>query len=319
MNPKVSILFLVTCLWYFPILGQDLRIKYNEVKKSGLLKVYGSYHSELDALKQRASAAGIIDNVITIDDEIKKVQEIVDKIESGENVIPIGKFDDASVKVDGRFRGLKNSYSDRIAKALETLDSQYITLIDQAMKRLVREGNIDEVRKLKAFHDELTLARRNEDGKDLLAQSSDWVVVRGDWDFGESKVLGEGDSELLYSGAPLPEEFILEVDVRVKTGIRPRIYIGEYTFCNVGNMMAFVLFPKEKTNLDEKNHPWKHNRTYRVKMVYGKRLFELYVDGEIVERHVEPTEPVQRLALSAGDYFSKGEVEFSNLKIRESL
>lgn len=319
MNTELTAVTIAAAILLSQTLGaQTLREQYLETKAAGLAKVYSAYSSELEDLRQAAASAGAVDGAIAVDDEIKVVQEILGQIESGEPVVHIGKFDDSQERRGGRLRAVKNRYYERIRGALEALDEQYLGRSEETMRTLLKQQEFEEARLLKEFHDELLAARSSGEEIDLLANPDDWIEVKGEWKFNGSKVLGEGDSELLYQGPELPESFTLTVDLRIKSGVRPRIYLGEYTVSNI-DPKKFVLFPKQKTNLDENFFNWDHLRTHRVRIIYGPRRIELYIDDNLVEKHVEPTEPIKRLALSAGDYYSKGEVEFSNVRLRKGL
>ncbi|MDF2376202.1 MAG: hypothetical protein P1U81_08155 [Verrucomicrobiales bacterium] len=301
-----------------PLGAETLREQYLNTKSAGLTKVYSDYFSELEHLRQTAASAGAVEEAIAIDDEIKVVQQILGQIESGEPLIHIGKFDDSQERSSGNLRAVKNRSYERIREALKTLDEQYIRRSGEAMQIELKQQDFEKARLLKEFHDELLAARSSGREIDLFANSDDWIEVKGDWKFDGSKVVGEGDSELLYQGPELPESFTLTVDIRVKSGVRPRIYLGEYTVSNI-DPKKFVLFPKQKTNLDKNFYSWDHLKTHRVRISYGPRHIELYIDETLVEKHVEPTQPVKRLSLSAGDYYSKGEVVFSNVRLRQGL
>ena len=149
-------------------------------------------------------------------------------------------------------------------------------------------------------------------GESLLAMENrkKWKEVKGDWKFQNGALLGTGDSEMDYHTS-IPMPFVLHFSINVLEGTRPRVRIGGLTFANEGYDKTFGLYPDGKATLFN----YQHKTKYTVALKVDHKTVELFIDDKLISTVPGIKKRPEFIGFSAGDNWSKGEVEYSDIFI----
>ena len=146
----------------------------------------------------------------------------------------------------------------------------------------------------------------------------------------EGLFLGDGVGNLSFK-EPLPLNFTLQFDLKVINGLRARLILNNNTedkserkLLHIGNegfTRTIGLYGYGKDPLIDKQMPYEINQLLHCKLILKDSSFQLLVDdlevsaGSFKSSHNSSQKSSLILHLSAGDNFSPGAVEFSNLKL----
>jgi hypothetical protein len=149
-------------------------------------------------------------------------------------------------------------------------------------------------------------------GHNLLAgeELKKWTIEKGDWKTESNVLTGSGDSSTVFRGTFYPP-FTLEVKIKVLQGTRPRIRFGPFEFANEGYKSTFGLYPNPAGAL----FPYEHKTDYNVAIAVSRKSVDLKIDGKLIMSQPGVKEKIERLDFSAGDDWSKGQVEFRDITI----
>ena len=146
----------------------------------------------------------------------------------------------------------------------------------------------------------------------------------------EGLFLGDGVGNLSFK-EPLPLNFTLQFDLKVINGLRARLILNNNTedkserkLLHIGNegfTRTIGLYGYGKDPLIDKQIPYEINQILHCKLILKDSSFQLLIDdlevsaGSFKSSHNSSQKSSLILHLSAGDNFSPGTVEFSNLKL----
>jgi hypothetical protein len=148
-----------------------------------------------------------------------------------------------------------------------------------------------------------------------LNDMNSWKVASGDWSEKDGRIFGQGDARLNFQ-EDLPEAFLLAFEMKVVDGMRPRIFFGQnFHFGNEGYERTLYAHDDTKSPIVGAPRPYSTGVALKVSCRVTEQESEFLVDGKLVARcgwkHSGPT----KLTLSAGDWWSKGEVLFGSFTI----
>lgn len=149
-----------------------------------------------------------------------------------------------------------------------------------------------------------------------LNDLNSWKATSGDWSEKDGRLYGQGDCRLTFQ-KELPETFLLSFEMTVVDGLRPRIFIGDGNlhFGNEGYERTLFVYDNLIEPVMGAPRPYATGVPLKIACRIGEQEFEFLVDGKLVARcGRERSRPVQ-LTLSAGDWWSKGQVLFGRFTL----
>jgi hypothetical protein len=145
-----------------------------------------------------------------------------------------------------------------------------------------------------------------------LNDLSSWHVNSGQWSKKGGRLQGHGDSRLIFP-VELPERFLLSFEMTVVDGMRPRvIFMGDknFHFGNEGYVRTLFVHDGILLPIVGAPRPYATGVPLKIACRITEQEIEFQVDGELVARCGRERSGPLKLALSAGDYWSKGQVLF---------
>jgi hypothetical protein len=165
-------------------------------------------------------------------------------------------------------------------------------------------------------------APRPDDGRPLAEKAkrlndlTTWRVQKGRWTQAPAGLVGAGDSHLTW-GERLPCPVVLEFDMTVVKGMRPRVYLdgtGLYA-ANEGYKPTFGLYGRDPKEVRGDRVPYQPGETVAVKVVITPDAVSLWVDGRERQSTQVAPPPFVGLSIQGGDGWSPGETAFANFRL----
>ena len=149
---------------------------------------------------------------------------------------------------------------------------------------------------------------------DAINSQKSWKVLGGKWAIREGRIVGSGDSLLVFK-EDLPSEGVLTFKMKVREGLRPRIHIVEgIWFGNEGFEPTLGFHSKGKLFVGG-SYRYMIDTELLVKIIMGPDVLQAYVDDVFASSIARPEGMDLKLALSGGDGWSPGRTEFYDLTI----
>ncbi|HET6879142.1 MAG TPA: DUF1080 domain-containing protein [Pirellulales bacterium] len=137
-----------------------------------------------------------------------------------------------------------------------------------------------------------------------------WKAASGDWSEKEGRIYGQGDARLNFQ-EELPEAFLFSFEMKVVDGMRPRIFFGQdFHFGNEGYERTLYAHDDTKSPVVGTPRPYSTGVPLNVSCRVTEQESEFLVDGKLVARCGWKHSGPMKLTLSAGDWWSKGQVLF---------
>lgn len=143
-----------------------------------------------------------------------------------------------------------------------------------------------------------------------LNDLSSWTTASGEWSQKDSRLYGQGDARLQFK-EKLPEAFLLSFEMKVVDGMRPRIFLGDhFHFGNEGYDRTLFVHDGVQPPIIGAPRPYSTGAVLKIVCRVADEEVEFLVGGKLVAGcHWERPSPM-KLTLSAGDWWSKGQVLF---------
>lgn len=147
----------------------------------------------------------------------------------------------------------------------------------------------------------------------------DWVTKKGEWSFrGIDSLTGSGNSAIELP-VKLTPPYRIDFTMNVKKGMRPRFKVGNVKFGNEGYKRTLGLFPRNQVVGDQlSSTTYQKNQDNHLSLRFKFDHVSFYLNGKYIERINMPISTTSVIVFSGGDGWSKGEVEFSNLRITKN-
>jgi hypothetical protein len=143
-------------------------------------------------------------------------------------------------------------------------------------------------------------------------ERKNWEVKTGDWKFEGSKVIGTGDSKIIFNRA-FKTPYRITFGFEMLEGTRPAIGgFGRYTLMTEGTGTSLFLSPVAP---NRGSFPYELKRKYRIRIDVTPKKLELRINNRLVETREPGMELVPPIHFNAGDGYSQGRAEFSDIEV----
>ncbi|HEX7377824.1 MAG TPA: DUF1080 domain-containing protein, partial [Pirellulales bacterium] len=143
-----------------------------------------------------------------------------------------------------------------------------------------------------------------------LNDLSSWTIASGQWSQNEGRLYGQGESRLQFQ-EKLPEAFLLSFEMKVVDGMRPRIFLGDhFHFGNEGYDRTLFVHDGVQPPIIGAPRPYSTGAALKIACRVSGEEVEFLVDGKLVAGCRWERPSPMKLTLSAGDFWSKGQVLF---------
>jgi hypothetical protein len=152
---------------------------------------------------------------------------------------------------------------------------------------------------------------------DTLNHLDNWVPEKGVWTQTDAGIKGVGESMLKFQQA-FPKDFVLEVQLNVVDGMRPRIRFdaGKVIFANEGFDHTLYIYGDGALDIQGTPAPYRNNKSMSVKIAFQGEAITLWVDGKQCAKAKRGLPAADlRLSIQAGDSWSKGTCVFSKFSV----
>lgn len=149
-----------------------------------------------------------------------------------------------------------------------------------------------------------------------LNDFSQWDVVRGRWESRANGFLGSGDSHLRFQHL-LPQDMTLRFKLTVRDGLRPRMFVDEFWeyLGNEGDRHELFAFGPTLQDIEGEPRGYQNGQELAIEFLRYRELVEYRVDGKPVASGRRSSPMSSTLAISAGDWWSKGECLYSSFEV----
>lgn len=150
-----------------------------------------------------------------------------------------------------------------------------------------------------------------------------WRVENGRWTQTSAGIVGSGDSYLIW-GERLPCPVVLEFDMTVMKGMRPRVHFGgtDLFIANEGYSSTIGLYARDQRHQKEirgDRLPYKVGEKLAVRVVFSNDTVTLWVNGREQQSARYTPPPYIGLSIQGGDGWSPGETVFGNFRVSKPV
>jgi hypothetical protein len=277
---------------------------------AGVADLNAKYNAGLDREFAAAQQSGKLDEALALKGEKESIAK-------GEGV-PTSDADGtpaALKKLRATYRAALARIDSEREKRLQPLQTAFAASLDALVRELTKQGKLETAAAVKQERELLASSVSGAAGRrteSLLAAENrkKWKEAGGEWKFGDGTLLGRGNSQIDYRASISPP-FTLEFKMTVLEGMRPRVKIGDLVFANEGYQKTLGLYPGGKETL----FPYELNKKYKITLRVARDHVELLVDDTPVSRVAGMKDRPEAIAFRAGDNWSKGSVEFSDITL----
>ncbi len=218
---------------------------------------------------------------------------------------------------------LMRRYSETRTKGLETLKARHILIAQNLQRKATSSGDLQAFNALASLIEvwnggsgsgvvkPVTSLASLGKGEEALStpNAKKWEIQNGNWTNQNGLLTGEGDSSIAYE-LKKATPFRIEFEIKVLEGMRPRVKIGRLNFANEGYESTFALYPPGIPVTK-----YEKNKSYFISIDVEKKKSTLFIDGTQVCEGNGVDEKIDKLIFSAGDGYSKGKVEYRDIRI----
>lgn len=322
--------------------AEDIGAAYETARRTGFIKVHEDYLEKLRDVQKMLLTSQQLEAANAIQPEIEQVGIRLALYKKGENpavpgVIPAeevsqtGEKESTNAATLKESAGLHREFIDRLRKGLVAINEHYFQRASEAQKGRLAAADLAGANALESLKSTLKaeidaiagkqakpgaeLATKPGKGDALLNEEfrKRWSEVSGTWEFKGDSLVGSGNSQINYT-AKIRAPFTLSFDFEVRKGKRIRVYLGkELKIANEGYQNQIGLYPLVGK---EEPVPYEINKKYSVRFVANRRFLEMYLDDKLItKRDSGIGDEIESISFLAGDSFSPGETEFSNIRL----
>jgi hypothetical protein len=286
-----------------------LRLDYDKSKLANISALNKTYASQVDLVFKGMMSAGDLKNATLASAFSKRLSDT----EIGNDVQDIPEKPEPS----DRLGVLQARYLKERGETIRRLNASYVSQIKTVQVRATGSNDIKAANDAAAFLQEIApdgiVAATDSGARNAFLSPVNfgkWKAGK-DWKIRPEKLSG-GDGSATYQDK-LEVPFILHFNMKILSGMRPGVSFGPFDFRNYSTAEPILLLHPSRGA----SQPFKYeyNKNYNIAILVSDKKCELFVDKKLMSMTDGVTKPIEKISFSAGDGWSKGQIEFRDIVV----